>query len=198
MAIYLYKTSTPSTLNGAVTSQVKSNPQNNFIYRQHHCGKGRNSRGIITVRHIRGGHKCIYYIYGRIVTIEYNPNQNAYICLLHYGDGERFILHPRGAIIRDTIVSARSASSVEKLTAKEGKLATLKLPSGEVRLMSRNCSATVEHVGNVGVNQKSLGRAETKCWLSKRPIVRGVVMNPVDHPHGSGEGRAPIGRKKKT
>jgi len=53
-------------------------------------------------------------------------------------------------------------------------------------------------VGNVGVNQKNLGRAGSKCWLGKRPIVRGVVMNPVDHPHGGGEGRAPIGRKKPT
>ena len=61
---------------------------------------------------------------------------------------------------------------------------------------SKNCSATVGQVGNVGVNQKSLGKAGSKCWLGKRPVVRGVVMNPVDHPHGGGEGRAPIGRKK--
>ncbi|RYR65237.1 hypothetical protein Ahy_A03g011194 [Arachis hypogaea] len=82
------------------------------------------------------------------------------------------------------------------MIAKEEKSATLKLPSGEVRLISKNCSATVGQVGNVGVNQKTLGRAGSKCWLGKRPVVRGVVMNPVDHPHGGGEGRAPIGRKK--
>jgi len=58
------------------------------------------------------------------------------------------------------------------------------------------CSATVGQVGNVGVNHKNLGRAGSKCWLGKRPIVRGVVINPVDHPHGGGEGRAPTGRKK--
>ena len=91
---------------------------------------------------------------------------------------------------------ARAAGAVAKLIAKEGKSATLKLPSGEVRLISKNCSATVGQVGNAGVNQKSLGRAGSKCWLGKRPVVRGVVMNPVDHPHGCGEGRAPIGRKK--
>ncbi|RYQ84033.1 hypothetical protein Ahy_B10g102919 isoform B [Arachis hypogaea] len=79
---------------------------------------------------------------------------------------------------------ARAAGAIAKLIAKEGKSATLKLPSGEVR------------VGNVGVNQKILGRAGSKCWLGKRPVVRGVVRNPVDHPHGGGEGRAPIGRKK--
>ncbi|XP_075497904.1 large ribosomal subunit protein uL2c-like [Primulina tabacum] len=116
MAIHLYKTSTPSTRNGTVDSQVKSNPRNNLIYGQHHCGKGRNARGIITVRHRGGGHKRLYRkidfrrnekdIYGRIVTIEYDPNRNAYICLIHYGDGEkRYILHPRGAIIGDTILS---------------------------------------------------------------------------------------------
>nr|YP_009630133.1 ribosomal protein L2 [Euphorbia tirucalli]YP_009630153.1 ribosomal protein L2 [Euphorbia tirucalli]YP_010217133.1 ribosomal protein L2 [Euphorbia pekinensis]YP_010217156.1 ribosomal protein L2 [Euphorbia pekinensis]YP_010266602.1 ribosomal protein L2 [Euphorbia micractina]YP_010266625.1 ribosomal protein L2 [Euphorbia micractina]QJD22335.1 ribosomal protein L2 [Euphorbia larica]QJD22419.1 ribosomal protein L2 [Euphorbia smithii]QJQ26677.1 ribosomal protein L2 [Euphorbia helioscopia]QRN7 len=256
MAIHLYKTSTPSTRNGAVDSQVKSNTRNNLIYGQHRCGKGRNARGIITARHRGGGHKRLYRkidfrrnekdIYGRIVTIEYDPNRNAYICLIHYGDGEkRYILHPRGAIIGDTIISgtevpikmgnalplsavlidqkeeststdmplgtaihnieitlgkggqlARAAGAVAKLIAKEGKSATLKLPSGEVRLISKNCSATVGQVGNTGVNQKSLGRAGSKCWLGKRPVVRGVVMNPVDHPHGGGEGRAPIGRKK--
>nr|YP_009500614.1 ribosomal protein L2 [Plagiorhegma dubium]YP_009500635.1 ribosomal protein L2 [Plagiorhegma dubium]AWT58334.1 ribosomal protein L2 [Plagiorhegma dubium]AWT58355.1 ribosomal protein L2 [Plagiorhegma dubium]QBZ77682.1 ribosomal protein L2 [Plagiorhegma dubium]QBZ77704.1 ribosomal protein L2 [Plagiorhegma dubium] len=245
MAIHLYKTSTPSTRKGTVGSQVKSNPRNNLIYGQRHCGKGRNARGIITARHRGGGHKRLYRkidfrrnekdISGRIVTIEYDPNRNAYICLIHYGDGEkRYILHPRGAIIGDTIVSgtevpismgnalpltdmplgtaihnieitlgkggqlARAAGAVAKLIAKEGKSATLKLPSGEVRLISKNCSATVGQVGNVGVNQKSLGRAGSKRWLGKRPVVRGVVMNPVDHPHGGGEGRAPIGRKKPT
>ncbi|MBA0759666.1 hypothetical protein Gotri_022514, partial [Gossypium trilobum] len=64
---------------------------------------------------------------------------------------------------------ARAAGAVVKLITKEGKSATLKLPSGEVRLISKNCSATVGQVGNVGVNQKSLGRAGSKCWLGKRP-----------------------------
>ena len=72
---------------------------------------------------------------------------------------------------------ARAAGAVAKLIAKEGKSATLKLPSREVRLISKNCSATVGQVGNVGVNQKSLGRAGSKCQ-GKRPVVRGVVMNP--------------------
>ncbi|MBA0619588.1 hypothetical protein Godav_028742, partial [Gossypium davidsonii] len=83
-----------------------------------------------------------------------------------------------------------AAGAVAKLIAKEGKSATLKLPSGEVRLISKNFSATVGQVGNVGVNQKSSGRARSKCWLGKRPVIRGVVMNTVDHPHGGGEGSA--------
>ncbi|KAL4363372.1 hypothetical protein GQ457_04G018310 [Hibiscus cannabinus] len=83
MAIHLYKTSTPGTRNGAVDSQVKSNPRNNLIYGQHRCGKGRNAKGIITTRHRGGGYKRLYRkidfdemkkIYGRIVTIEYDPN----------------------------------------------------------------------------------------------------------------------------
>ncbi|CAN6487234.1 unnamed protein product [Victoria cruziana] len=93
---------------------------------------------------------------------------------------------------------ARAAGVVAKLIAKEGKSATLTLPSGEVHLISKNCSATVGQVGNVGANKKSLGRSGSKCWLGKRPIVRGVVMNPVDHSHGGGKGRAPIDRKKPT
>ncbi|CAN6446820.1 unnamed protein product [Victoria cruziana] len=116
MVIHLYKTSTPSTCKGAVDNQAKSNPRTNLIYGQHRCGKGRNARGIITARHRWGGHKRVYCkidfrrnakdISGRIVTIEYDPNRNAYIYLIHYGDGEkRYILHPRGAIIGDTIVS---------------------------------------------------------------------------------------------
>ncbi|KAJ0682707.1 putative ribosomal protein L2 [Helianthus annuus] len=79
---------------------------------------------------------------------------------------------------------------------KRRESATLKLPSREIRLISKNCSATVGQVGKVGVNQKNLGRAGSKRWLGKRPVVRGVVMNPVDHPHVGGERRAPIGRKK--
>ncbi|KAF4396254.1 hypothetical protein F8388_019800 [Cannabis sativa] len=97
MAIHLYKTSTPSTRKGAVDRQVKSNPRNNLIYGQHRCGKGRNARGIITAGHRGGGHKRLY---------QYDPNRNAYIRLIHYGGGEkRYILHPRGALIGDTIVS---------------------------------------------------------------------------------------------
>ena len=116
----LYKISSPSTRKGAVDSQMKSNPRNKLIYGRHRCSKGRNARGIITVKHRGGGHKRLYRkidfrrnqknISGRIVTIEYDPNRNTYICLIHYGDGEkRYILHPRGARIGDTIASGTEA-----------------------------------------------------------------------------------------
>ncbi|KAH0445515.1 hypothetical protein IEQ34_023620 [Dendrobium chrysotoxum] len=103
---------------------------------------------------------------------------------------------PLGTAIHNIEITLGKEQQALELIAKEGKSATL--PSGEVRLISKNCLATVGQVGNVGVNQKSLGRAGSQCWLGKRPVVRGVVMNPVDHPHGGGEGRAPIGRKKPT
>lgn len=90
----------------------------------------------------------------------------------------------------------RSAGTLAKIIAKENRLVTLRLPSGEVRFLSNKCLATVGQVGNADINKKSLVRAGSKRWLGKRPAVRGVVMNPVDHPHGGGEGKAPIGRKK--
>ena len=89
---------------------------------------------------------------------------------------------------------ARAAGSVAQLVAKEGNFVTLRLPSGESRLVTKNCWATIGQVGNIEANQMTLGKAGRKRWLGKRPAVRGVVMNPVDHPHGGGEGRAPIGR----
>ncbi|KAH9530516.1 hypothetical protein CY35_20G007600, partial [Sphagnum magellanicum] len=152
----------------------------------------------------------------------YDPNRNANICLTHYEDGEkRYILHPRGIKIGGTVISSidipilvgnalplsaststnmplgttihnveitpsrggklvRAAGSVAKLIAKGGRLDPLRLPSGEVLLISQDCLAIIGQVGHLG----------------KRPRVRGVVMNPVDHPHGGGEGRAPIGREK--
>lgn len=91
---------------------------------------------------------------------------------------------------------ARSAGAAAQVIAKEGGFATLKLPSTEVRLIPDNCTATIGQVGNVEFNQRVHGKAGSKRWLGIRPTVRGVVMNPVDHPHGGGEGRSPIGRAR--
>nr|YP_010969846.1 ribosomal protein L2 [Pteris arisanensis]WNR49059.1 ribosomal protein L2 [Pteris arisanensis] len=90
----------------------------------------------------------------------------------------------------------RAAGAVAKIVAKEGRLATLRLPSSEIRLVSQDCLASVGRVGNIDINSKNLGKAGSKRWLGKRPKVRGSAMNPVDHPHGGGEGRTSIGRKK--
>jgi len=92
-----------------------------------------------------------------------------------------------GQIVRAAGVSAQ-------VVAKEGKYVTLKLPSTEVRMVQRNCYATIGQVGNSEARNLSLGKAGRSRRLGRRPKVRGSVMNPVDHPHGGGEGRAPIGR----
>ena len=89
---------------------------------------------------------------------------------------------------------ARSAGSAVQLLAKEGEFATLRLPSGEVRIVSRDCRATIGQVGNLEHENISIGKAGRSRWMGKRPEVRGVVMNPVDHPHGGGEGRTSGGR----
>lgn len=91
---------------------------------------------------------------------------------------------------------ARSAGAAAQIIAKEAGFATLKLPSTEVRLIAENCLATIGQVGNVEVNQRVFGKAGCRRWLGRRPTVRGVVMNPCDHPHGGGEGRSPIGRAR--
>jgi large subunit ribosomal protein L2 len=93
---------------------------------------------------------------------------------------------------------ARTAGSGAQLMAKEGELAHVRMPSGEVRLLHLDCMATIGQVGNVEHENISIGKAGRSRWLGKRPSVRGVVMNPIDHPHGGGEGRSPIGRAPVT
>jgi len=88
----------------------------------------------------------------------------------------------------------RAAGATAQVMAKEGNFVTLKLPSSEVRLIRRECYATLGQVGNLEERNLSRGKAGRTRHLGRRPQVRGSVMNPVDHPHGGGEGRAPIGR----
>lgn len=202
---------------------------------------GRNTRGVITMRHRGGGAKRKYRIIdfkrnkdgiqGRVATVEYDPNRTANIALINYVDGEkRYIIAPRGLQVGDMIESgenadiktgnalklkdipvgttvhnielkpekggqlARSAGSGAQLMAKEGKYAQLKLPSGEFRLINIECRATVGQVGNKDHELITIGKAGKSRHMGKRPKVRGSAMNPVDHPHGGGEGRTPIGR----
>jgi len=172
-------------------------------------------------------------IEAKVASIEYDPNRNARIALLHYTDGEkRYILHPKKLEIGSVVVSGpqapieignalplssvplgtsihnvelipgrggqiiRSAGTSAQVVAKEGNFVTLKMPSGEVRLVHNRCYATIGEVGNAEDKNLVLGKAGRKRWLGIRPTVRGVVMNPCDHPHGGGEGRSPIGRAK--
>lgn len=89
---------------------------------------------------------------------------------------------------------ARSAGAAAQLMAKEGRYGHLRLPSGEVRLVSLDCRATIGQLGNLEHENLTIGKAGRNRWMGRRPTVRGSVMNPVDHPHGGGEGKAPIGR----
>ena len=93
---------------------------------------------------------------------------------------------------------ARSAGAQAQLVSREGAFALLKLPSGETRRVAVECSATIGQVGNVEHENVSLGKAGRKRWMGKRPHNRGVSMNPVDHPHGGGEGRTSGGRHPVT
>ena len=202
---------------------------------------GRNNHGRITSRRQGGGNKNRYRVIdfkrnkdgipAKVAHIEYDPNRNARIALLHYRDGEkRYILMPNrlkvgdilesgaGADIRPgnalplrnipvgTVVHnvelkpgaggkmARSAGSSVQLVAKEGDRATLRLPSGEMRMVPAICRATVGEVGNAESELISLGKAGRNRWKNRRPKVRGVAMNPVDHPLGGGEGKSSGGR----
>lgn len=89
---------------------------------------------------------------------------------------------------------ARGAGTYAQLMAKEGKNVTLRLPSGEMRMVNRHCLATIGEVGNAEHENIVVGKAGKSRWLGRRPHVRGVVMNPIDHPHGGGEGRTSGGR----
>ena len=90
---------------------------------------------------------------------------------------------------------ARSAGASARLMAKEGTLATLKMPSGEMRMVPTTCRATIGQIGNLDHQNTTIGKAGANRHRGWRPTVRGSAMNPVDHPHGGGEGKAPIGHK---
>jgi len=245
MSIRLYKSYTPGTRNRALSSFseiTKSKPEKSLIQKNRR-NKGRNNRGVITIRHRGGGHKRQYRlvdfkrnkygIEGNVAAIEYDPNRNARIALIHYTDGEkRYILHTKNLEVGNKIVSGfeapfevgntlplmniplgtsihnielipnrggqlvRAAGTSAKILAKEGDYVTLRLPSKEIRLLRKECFATVGEVSNNDAFLVQSGKAGRTRWLGKRPTVRGSVMNPCDHPHGGGEGRAPIGRTR--
>ncbi len=242
MGIRSYRPYTSSTRAHTVADFAeitRDHPEKSLTERRHRP-KGRNNQGVITCRHRGGGHKKLYRIIdfrrdkhsipAQVLEIEYDPNRNARIALVQYTDGEkRYILHPIGLQVGQTIVSGpeaplevgnalplgniplgtnvhnleliagrggqivRSAGATAQVKAKEGDYVSVQLPSGEVRKIRRECYATLGQVGNLESRNISLGKAGRKRWLGRRPEVRGSAMNPVDHPHGGGEGCSPIG-----
>jgi large subunit ribosomal protein L2 len=112
---------------------------------------------------------------------------------------------PLGTLVHNVEVNpggggqlVRSAGGAAQVMAKEGRYVTLRLPSGEMRMVLEECRATVGQVGNLEHENITIGKAGRARWLGIRPTTRGVVMNPVDHPHGGGEGKSPIGRHPVT
>lgn len=219
---------------------TKTTPERTLLAAQHNTG-GRNSDGHKTARHKGGGHKQQYRVIdfrrtkdgvpAKVAAIEYDPNRNARIALLHYLDGAKaYILAPRTVVVGDRLQSGqgseiragnalplrympvgttihavelkpgggakmvRSAGASAQLVAKEGDHATVRLPSTEMRRVPMDCRATVGAVGNVEAELVKVGKAGRNRWKGVRPQTRGVAMNPVDHPHGGGEGKTSGGR----
>jgi large subunit ribosomal protein L2 len=215
---------------------TKKDPERSLLEPLHKKG-GRNNRGRITMRHRGGGAKRLYRVIdfkrnklnvpGKVAAIEYDPNRNARIALIHYLDGDkRYIIAPKDLNVGDKIVAGpesdirpgnalklkdipvgttvhnlelepgrggklvRAAGTSAQLMAKEGKYAYLRMPSGELRLILQECMATIGQVGNEDFENVSYGKAGKTRWLGRRPMVRGMVMNPVDHPMGGGEGKS--------
>jgi large subunit ribosomal protein L2 len=219
---------------------TKTTPEKSLLVSKHNTG-GRNSYGRKTARHKGGGHKQQYRLVdfrrtkdgvpAVVAAIEYDPNRNCRIALLHYLDGEkRYIIAPRNVKVGDRLQSgqgaeirpgnalpmrfipvgtvvhnvelkpgggakmARAAGTSVQLVAKEGDFATLRLPSTEMRRVPIDCRATVGEVGNAEFELIKIGKAGRNRWKGVRPQTRGVAMNPVDHPHGGGEGKTSGGR----
>ncbi|MBI4459783.1 MAG: 50S ribosomal protein L2 [Acidobacteria bacterium] len=242
MAVKKYRPMTPARRFYSVESreEITSQKPLKSLVEPMRKGGGRNSVGLISVRHQGGGHKRQYRIIdfkrdkagipAKVASIEYDPNRSARIALLHYADGEkRYILQPVGLSVGMTVVSgpeadilvgnalplrnipvgttvhnielrpgkggqlARSAGGASQLVSREEGVALIKLPSGEVRRVAVDCMATIGQVGNLDHENISVGKAGRSRWLGKRPTVRGVAMNPVDHPHGGGEGKTSEG-----
>ncbi len=215
-------------------------PERSLIAKKNRSG-GRNNYGRKTARHRGGGHKQRYRIVdfrrnkdgvdATVASIEYDPNRNANIALLHYHDGEKaYILAAEGLKVGDVLRNgqgsdirpgnalplryipvgttvhnvelkpggggkiARGAGTSVQLVAKEGEFATLRLPSTEMRRVPIDCRATVGEVGNATAELIKIGKAGRNRWKGVRPQTRGVAMNPVDHPHGGGEGKTSGGR----
>ena len=191
-------------------------PEKSLLEPLHKKG-GRNNNGHITTRHQGGGTKRQYRkidfkrrkdnVPAKVATIEYDPNRSARIALLHYADGAKaYILAPAGAMPLSAIpvgtlvhaiefqpgkgaAIARSAGTSVQLMGKDNGYAVLRMPSSELRRVLLTCRATIGEVGNAEHSNIVIGKAGRNRYRGVRPTVRGTVMNPVDHPHGGGEGK---------
>ena len=225
MGIKFHKPTSPGRrgMSGFVFEEITTNvPEKSQLAPLKKKG-GRNNNGRITVRHRGGGLKRRYRIIdfvrdkhdipAKVATMEYDPNRSARISLLHYADGEkRYILSPSGIKVGDIIFSG------EKSDIKPGNALPLnKIPVGtmlhciELRpgkgaQLGRSAGAAIQLMAKgddyaqltLRSGEIKKGKAGRNRWLGNRPTVRGVVMNPVDHPHGGGEGKSSGGRHPVT
>ncbi|HEY8874959.1 MAG TPA: 50S ribosomal protein L2 [Stellaceae bacterium] len=184
---------------------------------------GRNNTGRTTMRWRGGGHKRRYRVVdfkrkkddapATVERLEYDPNRTAFIALIRYPDGEQaYILAPQRLRAGDSVVSgervdvkpgkggqiARSAGTYVQLVGRDQGYALLRMASGEVRMVRSECRATIGAVSNPDHQNIVIGKAGRNRWLGRRPSVRGVAMNPIDHPHGGGEGKSSGGRHPVT
>ena len=243
MGIRVYKPTSPGRRNGSVNDYAElttDRPEKSLCKRIKKTG-GRNHHGVTTTRFRGGGARKIYRIIdfkrnkdevpAKVATVEYDPNRNCFISLLHYADGEkRYILSPFGIRVGDKVVSGpvceprvgnamplqaipsgleihniemtagqggklvRGAGNVARIVAKEGNWVSIVLPSGEMRMVRKECRATIGRLSNPDHQNVKIGKAGRKRHMGRRPHVRGKAMNPVAHPMGGGEGRANGGR----
>lgn len=220
MSIRLYKAYTPGTRNRILSSfdEITTNTPEKSLIQKNQRNKGRNNRGVITIRHRGGGHKKRYRLIdfkrnkynvkAKVASIEYDPNRNARIALLHYIDGEkRYILQPNKLNVGSFVISGqdvplvignslplasiplgtsvhnielipnrggqivRAAGTSAKILAKEGDFVTLRLPSKEIRLIRKECFATIGEVSNNEAFLVQSGKAGRTRWLGKRPTL---------------------------
>ena len=243
MGIRVYKPTSAGRRNSSVSDYAElttSKPEKSLCKRIKKNG-GRNHHGVTTTRFRGGGARRIYRIIdfkrkkdgvpATVATIEYDPNRDCFISLLHYADGEkRYILAPLGIKAGDRVESGmscepkignampmeaipagleihnvemtagqggklvRGAGNATKIVAKEGNWVTITLPSGEMRMIRKECRATIGRVSNPDHQNVRIGKAGRKRHMGRRPHVRGKAMNPVAHPMGGGEGRSNGGR----
>ena len=243
MGIRVYKPTTAGRRNSSVNdyAELTTPKPERSLCRRINKNSGRNHRGVITTRFRGGGARKIYRLIdfkrnkdgvpAKVATIEYDPNRNCFISLLHYADGEkRYILAPLGIKLGDRVESGsvcepkignampltaipagleihniemtagqggklvRGAGNAAKIVAKEGNWVTIVLPSGEMRMVRKECRATIGRLSNPDYQNVKLGKAGRKRHMGRRPRVRGSAMNPVAHPMGGGEGRGSGGR----
>jgi len=243
MAIRVHKPTSAGRRNSSVIDYSEltiTKPEKSLCVRIKKNG-GRNIYGVTTTRFRGGGARKIYRIIdfkrnkdgipAKVATIEYDPNRNCFISLLHYSDGEkRYILAPQGIKVAEKVESGQScepkvgnamalesipagieihnieltagqggklvrgAGGTARIVAKEGDWVTIVLPSGEMRMLRKECRATIGRLSNSDHQNVNLGKAGRTRHIGRRSHVRGKAMNPVAHPMGGGEGRSNGGR----